>query len=87
VRILATLLCADSGRVQVAGFDMARQGHQVRSRVGLVGQHAAVDEVLSGRSNLILFGRLYGLAALVARRRAAERLDQFGLANASPIAA
>jgi ABC-2 type transport system ATP-binding protein len=83
VRILATLLRADSGRAQVAGFDVARQGHQARSRIGLLGQHAAVDEILNGRSNLILFGRLYGLAAPAARRRAAGLLDQCGLADAA----
>jgi ABC-2 type transport system ATP-binding protein len=83
VRILTTLLRADSGRVRVAGFDVRRQGPRVRARIGLVGQHAAVDDVLSGRSNLILFGRLYGLPARAARRRAAALLDQFGLAEAA----
>jgi ABC-2 type transport system ATP-binding protein len=83
VRILTTLLRADAGRAQVAGFDVRRQGPQVRSHIGLVGQHAAVDEILSARSNLILFGRLYGLTAPAARQRACGLLDQFGLADAA----
>lgn len=49
------------GRAVVAGFDVARQAERVRARIGLVGQHAAVDEILSGRSNLVMFGRLGGL--------------------------
>jgi ABC-2 type transport system ATP-binding protein len=82
VRILATLLCPDSGRAEVAGFDVTRQPAQVRARIGLAGQHAAVDEILSGRQNLVMFGRLYHLPADVARRRADELLGQFGLADA-----
>jgi ABC-2 type transport system ATP-binding protein len=83
VRILTTLLRADSGRAEVAGFDVRRQAAAVRAHIGLVGQQAAVDEILSGRSNLILFGRLYGLPAPAARQRAAGLLDQFGLADAA----
>jgi len=83
VRILTTLLRADGGRAEVAGFDVRRQPAQVRWRIGLVGQQAAVDEVLSGRGNLILFARLHGLSAPAARRRAAELLEQFGLADAA----
>jgi ABC-2 type transport system ATP-binding protein len=82
VRVLATLLRPDSGRVEVAGFDVAGQAAQVRARIGLAGQHAAVDEILSGRQNLVMFGRLYHLPAAVARRRADELLDRFGLAEA-----
>ena len=82
VRILATLLRPDSGRAEVAGFDVASQAAQVRARIGLAGQHAAVDEILSGRQNLVMFGRLYHLPAAVARRRADELLDRFGLAEA-----
>ncbi|GAA2708830.1 hypothetical protein GCM10010429_22530 [Micromonospora olivasterospora] len=82
VRILSTLLRFDSGRAEVAGFDVARRPDQVRHRIGLVGQHAAVDEVLSGHQNLVLFGRLHHLGATGARRRAAELLDRFGLADA-----
>jgi ABC-2 type transport system ATP-binding protein len=83
VRILATLLRPDGGRAEVAGFDVARQAAQVRHRIGLVGQHTAVDEVLSGRQNLVMFGRLYHLGAAAARRRAAQLLGRFGLSDAA----
>ncbi|RKN41546.1 ATP-binding cassette domain-containing protein [Micromonospora endolithica] len=83
VRILTTLLRADAGRARVAGFDVGRQPDRVRARIGLVGQHAAVDEVLSGRQNLVLFGRLHHLDAARARRVAAGLLDRFGLAEAA----
>jgi ABC-2 type transport system ATP-binding protein len=82
VRILSTLLRADGGRAEVAGFDVAAQPAEVRRRIGLVGQQAAVDEVLSGRQNLELFGRLHHLSAAGARARAVELLDRFGLADA-----
>jgi ABC-2 type transport system ATP-binding protein len=82
VRILTTLLRPDGGRARVAGFDVASQGAQVRRRIGLVGQHAAVDEILSGRQNLELFARLYHLGPAAARRRAEELLAEFGLADA-----
>jgi ABC-2 type transport system ATP-binding protein len=84
VRVLATLLRPDSGCARVVGFDVARQASAVRARIGLAGQHAAVDEILSGRQNLAMFGRLYHLPARAARRRADELLDQFGLADAGP---
>jgi ABC-2 type transport system ATP-binding protein len=83
VRILATLLRADGGHAEVAGFDVARQPGKVRASIGLLGQHPAVDEVLSGRQNLELFGRLYHLGARPARRRAAELLERFGLTAAA----
>jgi ABC-2 type transport system ATP-binding protein len=83
VRILATLLRADEGHAEVAGFDVARQAGKVRASIGLLGQHPAVDEVLSGRQNLELFGRLSHLGARSARRRAAELLERFGLADAA----
>jgi ABC-2 type transport system ATP-binding protein len=79
VRILATLLRPDGGRARVAGFDVVRQAAQVRYRIGLLGQHAAVDEVLGGRQNLVLFGRLHHLGAVAAGRRADELLERFGL--------
>ncbi len=79
VRILATLLRFDSGRAEVAGFDLKRDAAQVRYRIGLLGQYAAVDEVLSGRQNLEMFGRLYHLPWAQAKARAAELLTQFGL--------
>ncbi|MBV8931658.1 MAG: ATP-binding cassette domain-containing protein [Kutzneria sp.] len=81
VRILATLLRPDGGRAEVAGFDVTRHPAEVRRRIGLVGQHAAVDEVLSGRQNLVMFGRLYHLSSARARARADELLTQFGLAD------
>ena len=68
VRILTTLLRADGGRAVVAGVDVARDPAGARRRIGLVGQSAAVDEVLSGRQNLVLFGRLYHLGAARAGR-------------------
>jgi ABC-2 type transport system ATP-binding protein len=81
VRILATLLRPDGGRARVAGFDVVGQAAQVRHRIGLLGQHPAVDEVLSGRQNLVLFGRLHHLPAAAAGRRADELLERFGLAG------
>jgi ABC-2 type transport system ATP-binding protein len=83
VRILSTLLRPDDGRVTVAGFDVVRQAAEVRYSIGLAGQQAAVDEILTGRQNLTMFGRLYHLDARAARRRAAELLEQFGLTEAS----
>lgn len=81
VGILSTLLAPDRGRAEVAGFDVVRQAAQVRHRIGLVGQHAAVDEVLSGRENLVMFGRLHHLRPAVARRRADELLEHFRLTD------
>ncbi len=82
VRVLATLLRPDSGQARIAGFDVARQAAQVRARIGLAGQNAAVDEILSGRQNLVMFGRLCHLPAGAARRRASELLSQFALSEA-----
>ncbi|QEU92762.1 ATP-binding cassette domain-containing protein [Streptomyces kanamyceticus] len=82
VRVLATLLRADEGRVEVAGHDVRRRPDEVRGRIGLLGQHAAVDEELSGRQNLDMFGRLHHLGARHARVRADELLERFGLADA-----
>jgi ABC-2 type transport system ATP-binding protein len=83
VRALATLLRFDAGRAAVAGFDVARQPDEVRARIGLTGQYAAVDEILSGRQNLEMFGRLSGLGGRAARRRAGELLERFGLDEAA----
>jgi ABC-2 type transport system ATP-binding protein len=82
VRILATLLRPDGGRAEVAGFDVGRQAARVRERIGLTVQHDAVDEILTGRQNLELFGRLFHLSPRDARRRAGELLEQFGLGEA-----
>ena len=81
VRILATLLRPDGGRAEVAGLDVVRQAAQVRRRIGLVGQNAAVDEILSGKQNLVMFGRLYHLGRRQAQQRADELLEHFGLAD------
>ncbi|WP_433537980.1 ATP-binding cassette domain-containing protein [Micromonospora sp. CA-249363] len=81
VRILSTLLRPDGGRARVAGFDVIRQPDQVRYRIGMVGQHPALDEALSGRQNLVLFGLLFHLDRRRARQRAAELLERFGLAD------
>ncbi|MDG4835491.1 ATP-binding cassette domain-containing protein [Micromonospora sp. WMMD967] len=83
VRILATLLRFDAGRASVAGYDVLRQPDEVRARIGLTGQYAAVDETLSGRQNLELFGRLFRLGRRAARRRADELLERFGLEDAA----
>jgi ABC-2 type transport system ATP-binding protein len=82
VRILATLLRPDAGRATVAGFDVVRQAQEIRARIGLSGQYAAVDENLTGRENLVMFGRLYQIPAAEARSRADELLDRFDLAGA-----
>ena len=81
VRILATLLRPDEGRVEVAGHDVMTHAREVRFRIGLLGQHAALDEELGGRQNLEMFGRLYHLGARRARVRADELLERFGLAD------
>ncbi len=82
VRILATLLRADGGRAAIDGFDVATQAADVRRRIGLVGQYAAVDEILDGRGNLVMFGRLFHLSRHDAQRRAGELLSQFDLTDA-----
>ncbi|MFB8753445.1 ATP-binding cassette domain-containing protein [Streptomyces parvulus] len=81
VRILATLLRADAGRIEVAGHDVAAEAYAVRLRIGLLGQHAALDEELGGRQNLEMFGRLHHLGARRARARAGELLARFELAD------
>ncbi|MEV4622178.1 ATP-binding cassette domain-containing protein [Asanoa sp. NPDC049573] len=81
VRILTTLLRPTGGTAAVAGFDVGRDPDRVRASIGLVGQHAAVDEILSGRQNLEMFGRLHHLGGAVARQRAGALLDRFGLAD------
>jgi len=81
VRILTTLLKPDGGSVRVSGFDVAREAAQVRAQIGLAGQYAAVDENLSGAENLEMVGRLYHLGRRASRQRAAELLEDFGLAE------
>ena len=83
VRVLATLLAPDAGRAEVFGRDVVHDPAGVRELLGLTGQFAAVDEMLTGRENLQMFGRLFDLSAAEARRRANELLDRFELADAA----
>ena len=83
VRVLATLLRPDSGRARVLGHDVVAEPEAVRARIGLTGQYAAVDEALSGTDNLVLVARLLDLSRREARRRAAELVERFGLADAA----
>jgi ABC-2 type transport system ATP-binding protein len=83
VKILATLLRADGGRAEVGGYDVATEAAQVRYQIGLNSQTTAVDEILTGRENLVMWGRLFHLSPTAARRRADELLDLFGLAEAA----
>jgi len=82
VRILATLSRADGGRARVAGFDVVRDRRQVRRRISLTGQFAALDAAQTGEENLRRIARLAGLPRAAARRRAAELLEQFELTQA-----
>jgi ABC-2 type transport system ATP-binding protein len=83
VRILATLLTPDVGTARIGGADVVREAQTVRSRIGLAGQFAAVDETLTGRENLELVGRLYGLRRQQARARANEVLERLTLSTAA----
>ena len=82
VRILTTLLTPSQGTVRVAGLDVVRDAQQLRSEIGLAGQYAAVDEMMTGRENLEMVGRLYHLPKDEARRRADELLRRFDLEDA-----
>ncbi|MGW0731259.1 ATP-binding cassette domain-containing protein [Streptomyces sp. NPDC002851] len=83
VRCLTTLLTPDSGRAVVAGIDVLKHPNEVRRSIGLSGQFAAVDEYLTGRENLQMVGQLYQMSARDAKKRAAELLDRFNLAEAA----
>ena len=83
VRILTTLLKPDSGDVRVGGLDVLRQKQHVREIIGLAGQNAAVDEILTGRENLVMVGRLYHMSRRDAKTRAQELLEQFSLTDAA----
>jgi ABC transporter DrrB family efflux protein len=83
VRILSTLLTPDTGRAEIAGHDVVQEPLAVREMLGLTGQFAAVDEILTGRENLEMFGRLFKLSKTEARRRAGELLERFDLADAA----
>jgi len=82
VRVLATLLSPDAGTAQVAGVDVVRDAATLRSRIGLAGQYAAVDENLTGAENLVMVGRLYGMSRADAKARAWELLERFDLVDA-----
>ncbi|MEV1247556.1 ATP-binding cassette domain-containing protein [Nonomuraea sp. NPDC050022] len=83
VRILATLSDPDAGHARIAGYDVVREAGKVREKIGLAGQYAAVDEKLTGRGNLRMFGRLSHLSRRAAHRRADELLERFGLMDAA----
>src|SRR3954453_22574414 len=83
VRILATLLAADEGTAIVAGHDVATEPARVREQIGLTGQYASVDELLTGRQNLELIGALLDLKRKDAKRRASELLEWFDLGDAA----
>jgi len=83
VRILSTLLLPDSGTASVAGYDIVRHAVEVRSMIGLAGQFAAVDDILTGRENLELVGLLYHLKKKDRKERAAEVLERLNLTDAA----
>jgi ABC-2 type transport system ATP-binding protein len=83
VRILTTLLPPDGGSARVAGLDVEREAQKLRTRIGLAGQYAAVDENLTGAENLEMVGRLYHLPKGEPRARAAELLERFDLSEAA----
>ena len=83
VRVLTTLLKPDAGTVRVTGLDVVRDAVVLRSRIGLAGQYAAVDENLTGLENLVMVGRLYGERRAAAKRRGQELLERFDLVEAA----
>ncbi len=83
VRMLTTLIRPDAGSATVAGFDLATQPNEIRRSIGLTGQYAAVDELLTGEENLTMVGRLYHLPGTEVRRRSQDLLEQFDLTEAA----
>jgi ABC-2 type transport system ATP-binding protein len=83
IRMLATLLRPDGGSARVFGHDVVRDPQTVRSLIGVTGQYASVDETLSATENLVIFGRLLGLSARAARKKAADLLEEFALTEAA----
>src|SRR5580693_785588 len=83
VRILSTLISADAGDAQVAGHDLAREPDAVRAAIGVTGQFSAVDNLLTGRENLLLMADLHHLARSEGRRRTAALLERFDLVDAA----
>lgn len=82
VKILSTLLKADGGEVYIEGVDVSKDPHKIRSIIGLTGQYAAVDELLTGYENLVMMGQLYHLGKKESEKRARELLKQFELEDA-----
>ncbi|GCE47841.1 ABC-2 type transport system ATP-binding protein [Thermosporothrix hazakensis] len=80
LRILTTLLSPDEGRILVAGFNVVRESHRVRAAIGFISQKGGTDSLSSGRENLLLQARLYGLSYGAARKRVAELIDTLDLA-------
>jgi oleandomycin transport system ATP-binding protein len=83
VRVLSTLLKADSGRASICGYDVESDAVQVRQLIALTGQYASVDDELTGTENLIMICRLLGLSRQAARARASDMLERFDLADAA----
>ena len=83
VRILTTLSLPDGGSARVAGYDVVREAPSVQRSIGVTAQDATLDEILTGRQNLVMIGRLSGLRRAEARARASELLEQFDLADAA----
>ncbi|KAB2368850.1 ATP-binding cassette domain-containing protein, partial [Actinomadura montaniterrae] len=83
VQILSTLISADAGQVQVAGYDLGRQADDVRGAIGVTGQYSAVDKLLTGEENLLLMADLKHLSRRDGRRKAAELLERFDLVEAA----
>src|ERR1700712_3749010 len=83
VRVLTTLLKPDAGSARVAGLDVIKEAAQLRQQIGLAGQYAAVDELLTGEENLVMVGRLYGKSRADAKARAAQLLRDFDLVEAA----
>src|SRR3954452_15374956 len=83
VRVLTTLLAPDGGSGHVAGLDVVAQPAELRERIGLAGQYAAIDENLTGAENLVMVGRLYGMARAAAKARGGELLQRFELDEAA----
>jgi ABC-2 type transport system ATP-binding protein len=83
INILSTLIRPSSGHAVVNGYDIVRQAAEVRSSIGIAGQFSAMDPLLNGRENLVLFGRLRGLSRHQAKARADELIEQFDLVDAA----
>jgi ABC-2 type transport system ATP-binding protein len=83
VQILSTLIGADAGEIRVAGHDVTREPDAVRAAIGVTGQFSAVDNLLTGRENLVLMADLHHLGRAEGRRRAAELLERFDLVDAA----